>query len=388
MSSISSFKPGDVVLHASFGRGEVIGARLNSLVLRYKCGIRIAQPRTPSSLLSSHTLTCRDSTMTIQVPAIGGGCLLVDRLPHERIDPGSIVLSSKYGLGQFLGRVYDRLIVAFIRDGGAARFVKSGRAMFVVRSKESLHSSWTGIGRTPVTADTSEAAAAPLGFIPGDFVRVRRQCAACLGTTSVGDRRSLLFETDEMLLSNLGVGVFAVGRMDEGELVARIGAAGKRRVRTESGGLVELSINTSDFVTFPLLPLDRITVDDRNAIVVGAADGRLFVQFEGCDYVVPLRDRFSLVFRRLSVPTARSVAPPPGAPECVRVLLHADAYRGMAFQPGDVVEQDGEQWRVVGRLARRTFLVRAVASGVEVARTLAPCGMAAAKLIHRARFFD
>jgi hypothetical protein len=381
LAAISSFRAGDIVLHPCLGRGEVLGARLGCLVLRYKCGIRIARPRTHEALMLCHTLTHRDSSMTIQVPTVSGAWLLVDQMPFDRIDPGSIVWSTKHGLGQFLGRVQDRLVVSFLRDGGAARLIPPRRIASVVRSKQSSYSGYLGINQAPITVDAIESAAASLGCLPGDILRIGRQCAVCLGTTRIGDQRSLVFETDDMLLSNLGVGVFGIGRMGNGELLARVAMAWKRRMKMATGETVDLSINTSDFINLPVLPLDRIMAGGRIGLVVGVADGRAYVRFEGDEHVGLLPEDWVLLFRRLPVPTSRTIAG-------VRVALHAEAYRGFVFLPGDRVEQDSEEFTVLGRVTKRVFLVREVSTGEESQRELAPCGMAAARILHRPAFFD
>jgi hypothetical protein len=60
----------------------------------------------------------------------------------------------------------------------------------------------------------------------------------------------------------------------------------------------------------------------------------------------------------------------------------------MVFQPGDIVEQDGEEFRVIGRLSKRTFLVQVVRTGEQTARVLAPWGISAARIVHRPSFFE
>jgi hypothetical protein len=74
-------------------------------------------------------------------------------------------------------------------------------------------------------------------------------------------------------------------------------------------------------------------------------------------------------------------------PDCSAVPIHADHYRGMVFQPGDTIEQDGGHFFVIGSLPKRTFLVRAMATGEETARTLAPLGVSTARVVHRPAFF-
>jgi hypothetical protein len=388
MQSISSFRQGDVVVHPLFGRGEVLGARLGSLVLKYKCGIRIARAAAHEDLMLGHTLADREGKITIQVPTVDGAWVLVEQVACRGIDPGSIVLVGKYGLGQFLGSACEKLAVAFLRDGGAARFVDRNRAMSVIRSKQSLYSGCIGVNHASLTVDHNENIAAALGYLPGDLVRIRGQCARCIGVTYIADQPSLLFETDDMLLSNLGAGVFAIGRLRDGELVARVGAAGKRHMKRESGEFIDLSVNTSDFINLPLLPLDRIFAHERIAIVVGAADGQIYVQFEGMDSIQKLPSEYWLIFRRLNVPTIREIEGVPELPECRKVLLHADAYRGMVFQPGDIVEQSGEEFRVIGWMCKRTFLVRAMGSGEQSTRVFAPCGISTAKVVCRPSFFE
>jgi hypothetical protein len=385
MSRLSSFAPGDAILHPMFGRGEVLGARVGSLVLKYKCGIRLVHARDHEALMLAHTLTEREGKITIQVPTVDGAWVLVEQVPWKRIDPGSIVFSGKYGLGQFLGCAYEQLVVAFLRDGGAARCVKCNRALSVIRSKQSLYSGCVGVNQESLTVDYNENIAADLGYLPGDFIKIMGQCAWCYGTTYVADQPSLVFETDDMLLSNLGVGTFAIGPLRDGELIARIGAPGKRRMKRETGEFIDLSINTSDFINHPLMPLDRIFAGNRIAIVVGAANDQIYVQFEGTDSVQILPAEYALIFRRLAVPASRTIW---CTAECKRVLLHADAYRGMVFRPGDVVEQDSEEYRVIGRLHKRTFLVQAMGSTEYSARVLAPCGMSIARVVHRASFFE
>jgi hypothetical protein len=274
--SLSVIAPiGDIVFHQSFGNWEIVGTRLHSLVVKYKCGIRIARPNNNECLMLTHVFTDRDGRITIQIPTVDGVWILVDQIQYERIDPGSIVLSNKHGFGQFLGCVENKLVVAFLKDRGAAPFVKYNRISSIIRSKQSPYSGWIGVNHSSITVDPNENMAGKLRFLSGDLVRIRRQSAGCLGTTRIGDQASLVFETDDMLFANLGVGVFSIGKMIEGELIARIGAAGKRRMKMATGESIELSINTSDFLNLPLLPLDRILADGRIRIVVGDWNGIL-----------------------------------------------------------------------------------------------------------------
>jgi hypothetical protein len=60
----------------------------------------------------------------------------------------------------------------------------------------------------------------------------------------------------------------------------------------------------------------------------------------------------------------------------------------MVFMPGDIVEQENDEYRVLGIVDRRKFLVKSLSSGAESVRTLSHCGFLSAAIVQRPSFFD
>jgi hypothetical protein len=387
MSSMSSFKPDDVIMNPLFGRGLVLGVRAEALVVKYESGIRLSRFKTPEELMLSHVLLERDGTLVLQMPTVDRGWVLVEQVASGKFAPGCIVASDEFGVGQFLGCLGDGLVVNFLRDARLGRVLAKGENIRMVRAKQSCLMGFLALNRSSVIVDVNEALCDSLGFFPGDFVRMGKRCALCVGGGLVGSELGMFVETDEMLLCGLGVGVFQAGRLREGELLARIAGAGKRQMKLETGETIDLSVNTSDFLSCPVMPLDRIAVGSRLAIVTGMRAGEVFVQYDGGDYVSKLPEKYELVMRRFGIPTRRMMEIESGERKYGEMVMEMDAYRGMWFCPGDIVRQENRRMRVIGMLEKRVFLVASMETGEQMVANLNPGGIMEAVLEHRP-FFD
>jgi hypothetical protein len=193
----------------------------------------------------------------------------------------------------------------------------------------------------------------------------------------------MFVESDEMLLCDLGIGVFQRGKLLEAELLARVAASGKRRMKLETGEPIDLSVNTSDFVDLPLMPLDRILMGSKVAIVVGVKSGEIYVQCDGADWVRKLPEKFVLLMRRFNIPTQRNIDIQVGGKRFCEMVVEMDAYRGMWFCPGDIVVQENKRMRVIGMLGRRLFLVVSMDTGEQLIANLNPGGIMEALLEYR-----
>jgi hypothetical protein len=378
IAAVSPLRRDDIVLHDALGRGTVLGVRAGALAVKYESGVRLGISPSREAATLSHLLLDRPGRTIITMPTIDGEWAHVERTSFSRLDPGCIVASAEWGIGQYLGLVDDRPAFNFLYDRGCIRLLPIGSSLTILRAN-SLGTAvgCMGMDGNPLVVDVG--AISP--FLPGDYISYRGQCALCVG----GSDHGMVVETDEMMLCGLGVGVFGSG---EGELLARVAGAGKRRVKTESGEPVDVSVNTRDFERLALLPLDRILIDGVLAVVVGVRDGEVYVQEEGKEYVVRLVGEFRIVMRRFNVPTEREVHVKFGEREFTKIWLHAEAYRGMWFWPGDIVRQEGDLLRVMGLLDRRLFLVEVIAEKRKEVRNLNPCGIMAADLERRPIFVD
>lgn len=384
MAEFLSFKTGDVITHKEFGRGIVMGTRAGVLVVKYESGVRLARFDNNNKLIRTHILTERNGNSVIHEVTVDGIWILVEQIDYNKATPGAIVAHQNHGIGQYIGCCYGHPVVKFLQHRGCVTLLDPHDAISVVRTGKSMPQGYIALNRAPVVVDVSESLSDSLGFKPGDFVRISNHCAYCVGSGLVNGRRSLFFETDDMMLCDLGVGVFDADRLATAELVARIAGAGERVMKTQDGKSVRLSVNTSDFLNLPLLPLDRVLLGKTVAMVVGVENGKIWVQLEDSGYVVPLSDTFELVLRRLNTPTVRQVMV---NEERHSIHLDSESYRGMWFSPGDLVEQENECYRVIGMTSRRVFLVVSSKTGEESVRCLNPCGVLAANLKHRPTFF-
>jgi hypothetical protein len=326
--------------------------------------------------MASHAFTERDGLQVVEVPTTDGQWLLVEQTVWGAIDPGSIIVDADHGIGQYIGVCCGAAVAAFLRDGGPARLVRSDFS--VLRSRHPFCQGVIGLNRKSLAVDVGEQS----DVLPGDMLKVDGKCARCVGTGIIGGQQGPLFETDDMMLWDLGVGAFSKEKLSEAELIARIAASGKRRMKRENGRVIEMSVNTSDFVHCPLLPLDRVLVGNKVAMVVGVCESQVYVQFEGVKWVQPLPEKYYLLLRRYGVPTWRTID------SQRKMTVHADGYRGMVFLPGDVIEQEMKTYRILGMVERRQFWVQEMATGEETVRYLTPCGFSAADILHRPSFFD
>ena len=388
MAQFSSFKTGDVITHKQFGRGVVMGTRAGALVVQYQNGVKLARFENNDQLILTHYLTERNGNSVIHESTVDGMYILVEQIEYNKVTPGSIVSHGKQGVGQYIGCCYGNPVVKFLQDCGCVTILEPHDQLSIVRTGKSLCQGYIALNRSPVVADVNEHLCQKLGFKPGDYVKISNNCAYCVGIGSVDGQDALFFETDDMMICDLGVGIFESERLAEAELIARIACPGERLMKTENGTSITLSVNTNDFLTLPVLPLDRVLVNNTVAMVVGVNNGQVYVQQEDTPFVLPLPDNFQLIMRRLNTPTVRHVAVKDEKVSVHTIRLDSESYRGMWFCPGDLVEQENEIYRVIGMVARREFLVVSSTTGEQSLRCLNPCGVLTATLKHRPTFFS
>lgn len=389
MSQITSFKAGDIIFESRFGKGVVMGARADNVVIQYEGGVKLAKYMTADQIMMSHSLIHREGKKVIQQTTVDGNLVLIEECGCDSMATGCIVVHNTYGIGEYIGCHNEHMAIKFIRDSNCIRLICGNQKLGMIRTCCSFIQGYLGINRETAIIDVQIQKSRELGYFPGDMIKINKYCACCIGSGYIYNEQSLFFETDEMILCNLGVGIFGKGKMtDKGELLARIASPGTRFMKTENGELIELSVNTDDFLTSPLLPLDRIIINGSTAIVVGLHDSQLYIQFENTNYAQPLSGKYHLILRRFNIPTMKIVNAEFNKITYNQVMLHVDYYRGMWFMPGDIVEQENENYRVIGMLENRLFLVKSLKTGEQSARILNPCGVLTANLIHRASFFQ
>lgn len=366
------FKPGDVIEHEKFGQGTIIGERCNSVWIHYKNDgvVRMCAQTSCRALHTEHKLIKRVDVENVLVrEGIDGNILLIEPTTVGTFESGSIVASSEYGLGVYLGTASGQLAVNFIHDGSNCRLVPRTHILVLKRSILSE------VGCPVTCLDSSvqylnvstKICEEKFGVIPCDIIRINGQIAICVGIGSFQETPSLMFETEMMIKHGLGVGAFAIGKIEEPfEIIARVSHKGSVTKKLENDKSIELSINTDDFKNAKLLPADELTIDGKQCFVCGIdpSCNQLYVQFEHSKECKKLTDdmKFILYYRRLNVPTKVTaiVKNNEVKQSCWIDLEHL---RDLALLPCDVVDEYSGKFAIVGAIDQNHFIASKLEDG-------------------------
>jgi hypothetical protein len=338
MHRISYLKAGDIVEHATFGVGTVVGERAGGLWVRYSGGFRLFRNATPERVNAAHRLITRREGTVVALQGLGGESLLVEPKHMPGMELGSLVAHEEKGIGKYCGIVRGMCAVSFVADAGPCAVVRRDSELTVIRSMSSQKRKLLGIdGSIQFVEIGKDICQERFGLLPGDIVNRGGKIAVCVGVGQPEGVESMFFETEQMVKRGLGIGVFALGQISGIELLARIAAPGKVVREVGEGQSIELSVNTEDFASSPVLPADVLEFGSELATVVGIHDGTVYVQRVGSVLCEPIGGPFRLVYRRVNVPTVCVVSL---AGEEIEGWIDLEHVRQCGAGPGDVIEGD------------------------------------------------
>jgi len=378
MLKISPFLSDDLIHHPLYGNGNVLGVRANSLVIRFKHKTVFAQSETPSNLIKSLSLIEREGKQVFLDTNINKTAVLIEKRGIEGFDCLNIVCHSEFGIGVFLGCLNNSLAIRFVKDSGYVRMIQSFEFLNHLRTQSENVVTMKSIRNDMIDVDLDESKCQKLGCIPYDYIEHNGIYALCLGSTIIDNETKLVFQTEDMILSNIGVGIMNLDPLNT-RIIARLSSHGTRLIFDSNGKEVQISINTDDFLRYDLLPLDLIKIDDAIAMVIGINEYGIWVQWENYEYASILNQtNYELIYRRYD----RNVFGKTIETISSSLLIDMMSYKAKWFRPGDIVKQDDHEFIIISCINNQDFLVRFANKSLVIC-TVNPFGFLAGTLIHR-----
>lgn len=421
ISKICCFKSGDTVINSQLNQGVILGVRANFLVVKYEKDVLLETP-------NSVKLIGREGKTVISGTTIEGENILIEKCSFHDISSGDIIFG-EFGIGQFLGFKGEHVAIRFLSDDGKIRLILPSTKLLPLRTAKEMFNGLIGINLNSLTLSIQIH---PKSNIQAeDLILYNGECARCVGFLN----GKPLFETDKMLLENLGVGTLPEKKLSNplmvqnsktydhsskfgkinnllpithispeyldyaqkkteplqiAENIEIISKIGEKQNRTF--GALTLSVNTDDFADTGYLPGDKILINQQIAVIVGISitnidhekhtKKTIYYKKDSSSKVEELSDKDIpvLIFRRFNSPISRTFQIGTKQQEA---RIDAEAFRGAWFWPGDIVEREKIRYIVYGFLGKHTFIVQCDGCDDYEIVVLNPIGFLKAQLIYR-----
>jgi hypothetical protein len=349
LQRVCFFKARDLIVGPAGESAEVLGERCECLWIQMDGQVQMCSHVSSLALHRFWKLKYRKDVTVCAHQEASGGIILTEKRNDGPFSPGSIVASKTYGIGVFMGVAGDSYVVAFVSDSGACRLTPREHSLTVLRALSTHIVNAVSLNASHLPLNVAGVAGSPL--LPCDVIRIEEELAFFVGTAN----GACFFETQIIIANDLGVGTLDLhGGF---RLVCEISAVARPRQFMTSNGAIDLNVNLSDFRSFPLLPLDIISIGNRFAEVCGFKDNDLYIQFAPSRFVEKLNATadFDLVYRRVPVPTMKTFLIAPG--KSVDAWIDLEHFRGCRCLPYDVIDYQGRRMIVQGVVGESKFVV-------------------------------
>jgi hypothetical protein len=344
LGRVGFFRAGDVIEHDSYGEGTVVGERCENVWIRYGVTVRMCRSK---GMPSGHRLVSRVGCEIVPKRSVTGQVIYAELRPVHQYEPGCLVETPEFGIGQFEGVAAGKLVVSFVSDCGLARIVPADRSVSIRRSIAPR------VERMPFLDGTTrevEIGRAELPIVAQDWILYEGQAAKCVGVLT--ELNVLAFETEEMIVNDLGVGAFPPDVCERFEFLARVSCPGKV-TKVRDGTKIELSVDTDDFTRSQVLPADVLVANGERYTVAGITGNTIYVQAVTGEFVQELPSEFRLLYRRLAVPTRCVTRDDPPT----KAFIDVEHLRGSGYLPGDDVRDHRDRLTMMGVVSSDHFLV-------------------------------
>ncbi|OHT09735.1 hypothetical protein TRFO_21250 [Tritrichomonas foetus] len=354
LQRICFFKFGDLIVDRYGTKYSVIGERCECLWIKNEDGeVIMCKHCSCQALHREFKLESRLGYKVWEKKNVKGGIILVEPAPDGPFHPNCLIKSPRFGIGKYIGCASLNYAIEFVMDCGYCRLVNHAHPLEIIRSPYSLNREFYCLSGNSIFLDVIEPSPdnrqksdiRPCDVIYHSGEKVFGFC--------VSSQNGLYFETEIMIKNSMGVAPFDDN--SKVSVVARISGAATIKKKNIHKEIIELSINSDDFRDFPLLPLDVIKSKNRLAYVCGCVNNQLYVVYQDSPkYVEKLPDKFELIYRRLNVPTKKTVKIE-GEKETGWIDL--EHFRSKGFLPYDEFQWHNETLRILAIVNDNSIIV-------------------------------